>query len=368
MQLDTIPMEAGGFLPLAPLPDDPNIDVIIPTRNRAHYLGACLASVRAQTRRASTVWVIDDGSTDNTAAFLAELAREWPELMAVPSRGRGVSAARNTALGRSTSPLVAFIDSDDIWEPRALERLAGFFTPARSSLALVHCGFRYIDAQGGSPLDPRIWLPSARGWIFRKMLEEFYLMAPSTMMVRRDVVVALGGFDERLSQAEDRDLCLRLLRRHEAEALPEILVGLRQHEANAYTGTMLRDPASVLFQRLAVWNRWLPEIADRQAVLRKFRTEAVAAAGHELRQWRFGLWGRLRASKLELARMLFPRRRDLYFALLPLPRFRPAPMLGVKTWLGANLIIRNGFLLRLAQHFGRFKGVSADPRQRQRGR
>lgn len=346
-----------------PLGRSPSIDVIVPTRNRVHFLPACLDSVIAQTLQPKTVFVIDDGSTDRTSEVLADFQKRWPRLRAVRTEGVGVSAARNVALALSTADLIAFIDSDDVWDPAVLAALASRFTADQSRLGLVNCGLRQIDAQGLSiPNAPSV-VPTQRGDIFRAILEGFYNIAPSTLMVRRDVVVSAGGFDESLVQAEDRDLCLRLARICDADYVPTILVGLRQHSGNTYGQAMLHDPEFVLFQRLQVWNRWLAEIKSMDTVVARFRAEALSTNQFLMHKKRdFGLYGRLKDSEFELARRLFPTRWNYLLALMSTSG--STLVLGLKSALATRVIAPNKWLLRLVQKFGRLRGWEPSPAAR----
>jgi hypothetical protein len=114
-----------------------------------------------------------------------------------------------------------------------------------------------------------------------------------------------------------------------------------------------------LFQRLKVWNAWFDEIEDMDAVLTTFRAEAIWTGISIMLQPKpgFGLYGRLARSELRLARKLFSSRSDYVRSLLrfisPSPR-RPWHM---KDQLAARVILPNKPLLRLAQKFGRFKGI-----------
>lgn len=353
---------------LLPLGASPTIDVVIPARNRAHFLPACLDSILAQTLQPDTVFVIDDGSTDRTKDVLAQYQEIWPGLEVIRTDGVGVSAARNLALARSGADLIAFLDSDDIWDSTMLEALTAKFLAGQPDLGLVNCGFRQIDAQGQRLPNIRDAIPGRRGDVFSAVLDDFYGIAPSTLMVRRDAILRVGGFDETLAQAEDRDLCLKLARSYAGDYVPDVLVGLRQHQGNTYRQAMLHDPEFVLMQRLQVWNRWLAEITKLDAVISQFRADAISAGRFAmLRKGDFKLYGRLRASDMELARRLFGTRRSYWRAILPLPwgtrsaSATPASA-RLKAILAIQVIAPNKWLLRLVQRFGRLQGWESTPR------
>ena len=342
---------------------NPTVDVVIPTRNRERFLEACLRSVEQQTLQPKAVIVVDDGSTDGSVALLQKLALNWKKLVVIPTPPRGVSAARNTALAASTADLVAFIDSDDTWDPQKLEKQVALFTSNRPELSLVYCGLRRIDERG-QPLEMPDVVPNKRGRVFTDILDGFYGIAPSTMVIRRNALRSIGGFDESLVLAEDRDLCLKLARVSEFDCISEALVSFRVHGESTYKRAMKHEPEFVLLQRLQVWNVWIAEIRDLKAVLNRFRREAAGAVTF----WHFfaprsGLYHRLRNSEIALARRLFPA-PWYYFAAFA--RRPPRRRFGLtRDFAARHLIAPYPPVLRLAQRFGRLKGLS--PRQREPG-
>ncbi len=336
-------------------------DVVIPTRNRERYLEACLRSVAQQTVQPQAVIVVDDGSTDRSVALLQRLARDWDRLKVIATPPRGVSAARNTALAASTADFVAFIDSDDVWHSDKLEKQLALFTPDRPDLSLVYCGFRRVG-QRDQRLDLPDIVPVKRGRLFRDMLEGFHGIAPSTMVVRRQALADIGGFDEGLVQAEDRDACLKLARVSEFDCISEPLVNFRIHDESIYEHAMKHEPQFVLMQRLKVWNVWIDEINDWPAVLGRFRRDALATTS----LLRFfapgGLYHRLRRSDLALARRLFPTPWS-HFVATAAPRSRfPFRLDLAKDLVARRIVAPNPVLLRLAHRFGRLKNL-APPRK-----
>ena len=340
--------------PTGPTTTGPSVDVIIPTRNREAYLEECIRSVAQQTLQPDKVFVVDDGSTDGSMALLKRLAREWDRLVVIPTPiSRGVSAARNVALARSTAQFIALIDSDDSWAPDKLQRQIALFTPERPQLGLVYSGMRRIGPDG-RPLDMPDVIPDKRGWIFDDLLSGFHPIAPTTMVIRRDLLLRIGGFDETLIQAEDRDLSLKLARLSEFDCVSEPLANYRVHQGSMYETAMKHEPDMVLFQRLRVWNRWT---SDSEPVLRRFRRDAVAAAPPIRFFWpRDGLYHRLRRSDLALARALFPTPQS-YFPPRR-KRFRLRLDLA-RDFVARRLIASNPVLLRFAHRFGKLRNLPA---------
>lgn len=182
-----------------------SVSVVIPTFDRAAVLPRALDSVLAQTRPVDEILVVDDGSRDDTAG----LAGRYPSVRWLHGPNRGVSAARNRGIRESGGEWLAFLDSDDAWEPEKLElqleAVAGAEDPA-----LVHCDETWI--RNGRRVNPRQRHQKRGGWIFHHCLP-LCAISPSAAMVHRRVLHEIGGFDEDLPACEDYDLWLRLTAR-----------------------------------------------------------------------------------------------------------------------------------------------------------
>jgi len=191
----------------------PEVSVIIPAYQAAATIASTVTSVLAQTIDHLEVIVVDDGSSDGTAAVARALSDRRVRVL---SRAHvGVAAARNAGIAEARGELIAFLDSDDLWLPRylelALEALAQAWRP----------GFAYTDAYG---FDPRTGLVGARGLeggpppsppplraeaFLLELLRRNFVFSSAT--VPRAVLEELGGFDQRMAPAEDYDLWLRIV-------------------------------------------------------------------------------------------------------------------------------------------------------------
>jgi len=190
--------------------------VIIPTHNRADVLGRAIASVLEQTWTDLELFVVDDGSTDDTASVLAEF--DDPRLTGMHQENKGVSAARNLGIAASSGRLIALLDSDDYWLPDKLEKQVRFL--AESGLAI--CQTDEIWIRNGTRVNPRVKHIKPAGWFFERSLE-LCLISPSCVMFSRDLWDELGPFDERLPACEDYSLWLRVGVRHAVGLVPESL-------------------------------------------------------------------------------------------------------------------------------------------------
>ena len=203
----------------------PHVTVIIPAFNAGRTITAALESVFAQTYRDYDVIVVDDGSTDETPQRVAE----WGDRVTyVRQENNGPASARNQAILRSRSPLVAFLDADDIWMPRKLERQVAYFE------RFPDTGLLHSDAiVSGSPTDallettdsiPVDALGDPPSNVFCDLFHGTLEIYTLTVMARREVLVELGGFDERRElHVEDWDMWLRIAARHAVGYLPHAL-------------------------------------------------------------------------------------------------------------------------------------------------
>jgi len=205
----------------------PGISVVIPAYNRAALLGAAIDSALAQTHRDREIVVVDDGSTDETAAVVA---RYGAQVRYVRQPNGGEASARNRGVREAAGTWVAFLDSDDLWEPKALETLAGALRE-RPEAGLVAMKARVILADGTRT--SRIHGKRSPGPLFttRSLLwgDAGGVLMP---MVRRELLLAEGGFDESLRSATDCDMWLRLSFRTVLIAVDEPLLLQRSHEDN----------------------------------------------------------------------------------------------------------------------------------------
>ena len=147
--------------------------------------------------------VIDDGSTDETEARLSIYGSS---LKYYQQENKGVSSARNRGLELSTAPLVAFLDSDDLWLPSKLKIQHKYMAEHPETEI---CQTEEIWWRNGRRVNPKKHHKKPSGDIFQRSLD-FCLVSPSAVMMRRELFQKVGYFDEELPMAEDYDLWLRV--------------------------------------------------------------------------------------------------------------------------------------------------------------
>lgn len=183
------------------------IGIVTPACNVAPYIGDAIRSVLAQTHRAWTMTIVDDGSADQTAAIAA--AFEDPRIRLVRQRNAGVSAARNHGLRETTAETVLFLDGDDWLAPDALAILA---TTLRAESGAIAAVGPYQHVQTGKPeRRGRVSRPRS-GDLLEALLVRNLFANGGHLLIRRHLLEAAGPFDPGLSYGEDWEYWTRLAR------------------------------------------------------------------------------------------------------------------------------------------------------------
>ncbi len=181
----------------------PHVSVIIPTYNRRQMLGDTVESVLSQSFKGFELIVVDDGSEDGTAEHLSKYGSS---LRVISQPRRGVSAARNLGVRCSSGRYLAFLDSDDLWQPKKLEVQVTYM----EELPEVQiCQTEEIWIRNGVRVNPKKKHRKPSGDIFRPSLD-LCLISPSAVMMTRELFKRVGGFDEAFTVCEDYDLWLRI--------------------------------------------------------------------------------------------------------------------------------------------------------------
>jgi glycosyltransferase involved in cell wall biosynthesis len=209
----------------------PLVSIVIPTYNCACYLPAAIDSVLQQNYPAFEVIVVDDGSTDTTAALLQHYSQQDQRIRTVYQPNQGVAIARNQGIDLAQGDWIAFLDADDFFLPDKLAAQMAIAT-AQPQLGIIHSGWYRVNLQGQRLMAVEPWqqIPKLdlESWLRWKPV------LPSAMLFRREWLRRSGGFDPRFPPAEDTELVLRLARLGcEATWLRQITVNYRQHEESA---------------------------------------------------------------------------------------------------------------------------------------
>ena len=196
----------------------PRVSVILPSYNRSQSVGLAVESVLKQSFRDFELFVVDDGSEDDTVEILDSIPGPFSILRL--RENAGVSHARNCGIRSTDSEWVAFLDSDDVWHPQKLEKQIDAISDRPEHL--LHFTDE-IWIRNGKRINPKLRHQKREGWIFQPSLE-LCLMAPSTVMLKRELLEQCGLFDEELPVCEDYDLWLRITAHHQVSFLNEALM------------------------------------------------------------------------------------------------------------------------------------------------
>ena len=204
----------------------PRVTVLIGAYNNAPTLRRAIDSILGQSLADLELIVVDDGSTDDTAAVVG--AVDDARLRYLPfERNVGISSSLNAGLEAARAPLVAINDADDWSEPARLERQVALLD-ARADVAVVGCRMREVD-ESGTELRP---LTTFSAGDVRPVLMRFNPIPNTASMYRRELALDLGGYDARYRYAMEYDLWLRLSERHALWALDEVLATRQMSRTN----------------------------------------------------------------------------------------------------------------------------------------
>ncbi len=220
----------GGFFAddggLARVSDDPLVSVVIPTRDRPHLLREALCSVRAQTFTGYEILIVVNGPDNPQTPATLETAHA-ADCIVVRVERAGIGPALNAGVRAARGRWIAFLDDDDLWLPDKLE--VQLQVAAAAAADLVFCDFSMFDATKSVP-HPRLRPPPQLSAKEGLTLID-YGRGCSHALVRRDAILAVGGFDESIA-APDWDLWIRLSWQYRVAWADAYLSALRQHREN----------------------------------------------------------------------------------------------------------------------------------------
>lgn len=184
---------------------NPTVSVVIPTYQRSDLVCQAIDSVLGQTYRDFEIIIVIDGSTDDTVVRLATYGEK---ITVIEQPNLGVAVARNTGIRLAHGRYLAFLDDDDIWMPAKLERQISILE-ARSDIGLVFADLLIVN-ESGKPLSIPGQAPLTPPLLSEITLFFNNYVPMPTVVVRRDCLELVGGFDQSVVPCEDYDLWLRI--------------------------------------------------------------------------------------------------------------------------------------------------------------
>jgi len=198
---------------------DMQIDVIIPTFNRASVLPKAIASVIEQSFQDFQLYIIDDGSTDETRSVVEKYLQNQ-KVHYFHQKNQGVSSSRNHGIKISSSEWICFLDSDDEWLPQKLATQSAF-SENNPQFNFIHSNEIWI--RNGIRVNAKARFDKGSQDLFKRSLE-LCLISPSTVMLKRELIQKHNYFDETFEICEDYDLWLKILATEEVGFISENLI------------------------------------------------------------------------------------------------------------------------------------------------
>ena len=237
-----------------------SVSVIIPVYNRGARVRATLDSVLAQTLAPLEIIVVDDGSNDDSAAWIE--ANYETKIRVVRQQNGGVARARNRGLQAAQGEFVAFLDHDDVWHPTKLERQFKALQDEPQA-ALCWCLWREIEENGsereaGQRLFDQPFWRGRSGHVFDDFIPKNVLLSASVPLIRARCLRAVGGFDPATQPSDDWDCWLRLARHYPFVFLNETLLDYSWHSHNQSQDeiAMWKGSQRALIKHWAIlWNK-----------------------------------------------------------------------------------------------------------------
>ncbi len=210
--------------------ETPLISIIIPAYNAAKTIERTLQSALAQTYENFELLIVDDGSTDATVAVISRI--QDPRIQVFACEHQGHAASRNYGLARAAGEYCAPLDADDLWTKDKLEAQLKALQQ-RPEAAVAYSWTDYIDAE--DQVIRRGTYITAQGDLYRRLLETNFIENGSNPLIRRSLLVEIGGFDCELVNAADWDVWLKLAARTEfvCVAQPQVLYRVSVNSVSA---------------------------------------------------------------------------------------------------------------------------------------
>ncbi|MBN1569579.1 MAG: glycosyltransferase family 2 protein [Acidobacteria bacterium] len=271
------------------------VSIVIPTYNRVQLTERAVYSALSQTYADLEIIIVDDASTDATRDRIETLRNADRRIRYLcHNNNRGAQAARNTGIQAAGGQCVAFLDSDNEWLPQKLQRQMALFSEKVDAPGVVYCGYSKVSASGDLVNE---YVPRHRGYVYKQTLTD-WLADTSTIVVRKDILENVHGFDNKVRAYQEWDLCIRLARECSFDFVPDSLAIYHEHDLPSISKDQLKDAYGYL------------------GIVDLYRNEMLAECGRSTLSNHYLQTGRLfvLAGRFDLARAYFLR-SILYYPL-----------------------------------------------------
>ena len=254
----------------------PRVSVVIPTYNRSALVQQAIDSVLTQSYNSYEVIVVDDGSTDGTEEDLRD--RYGSKIRYVWQENEGESSARNRGIELARGEYIAFLDSDDMWKPTKIEKQVQVLDGVESDVGFVFSSALVVDRDGN------VKEPQIVGRIDRDdqsvsdlIFSPFVFAAASNILVRKEIMDEIGGFDTSVRYGEDWLLVVELVAKWKFSYIDEPLLYYRQYSGNQQNSGDINKVRRLLKDGFYALDRAAQYIED-QALIAKARARRLEQA------------------------------------------------------------------------------------------
>lgn len=245
----------------------PLISVVIPAFNYGRFIGKAIESVLSQTYRDVELIIVDDGSTDETREVVSQYSGR---LNFISQINAGQSQARNQGVSKSRGSLIAFLDADDFWEPDKLEKQQELLI---GKYGLIYSGARTFNSSTGeviSILEPKFRGDCSKEFISKPGIQ-IVTAGESSVLVRKELMESIGGFDRELSIGAGYDFYRRCSNIADFNFVNEILVNCRSHGSNI----SLNKELYISDFRLTI-NKTIKDADFTTSLIQKFKLKVIS--------------------------------------------------------------------------------------------
>ena len=298
------------------------VSVVVPAYNAFATIDETLRSIRSQSHEELEIIVVDDGSSDNTVVVAERHAAQDPRIRIIRQDNAGVAAARNRGWESARADFIAFVDADDLWGPTNIERQLQALIAGGEKTGLVYSWFTVIDAESRMVFKNTPCFHA--GDVLDQLFAGNFVGNGSSVMVRREALVAANGFESELRAAgaqgcEDLLFYCRVAETYHFAVVPEYLIGYRY---------LAENMSSNMPRMLRSWML----VADEMAARHPDRTKRLKLGLQDYTVWllRRALTGR-KFGYFAACLMLLAR-RDPLLAMKVLAYKLPGDVLTVVRW------------------------------------
>jgi glycosyltransferase involved in cell wall biosynthesis len=226
------------------------VSVIIPVYNRSKTISRAINSVLNQTYNNLEIIVIDDNSQDDSLNKIRSFTDRRIKLVSL-TKNEGAANARNQGVKIAKGKYIAFLDSDDYYEPQFIESCINKLSKTSSEIGFMWTGVNYIT---NNKIKKYVWIPHRKENAYLTFLHNLHIGTNSGIIIKKKVFEKIGGFNSKLPAAEDTDLFLKITKNYEYTYVTDALINIVKDGS---------DRLSNDFEKiLDAYNIFLPEHMD----------------------------------------------------------------------------------------------------------